>query len=73
MLRAVYWVVQRRGKRKNWSVDCNTRPILISGSCKRETASNHTALLQAVVNATDSNQNLTRLRIISLASDGESR
>ena len=24
VLRAVYWVVQRRGKRKNWSVDCNT-------------------------------------------------
>ena len=23
VLRAVYWVVQRRGKRKNWSVDCN--------------------------------------------------
>ena len=23
MLRAVYWVVQRRAKRKNWSVDCN--------------------------------------------------
>ena len=23
VLRAVYWVVQRRAKRKNWSVDCN--------------------------------------------------
>ena len=23
-LRAVYWVVQRRGKRKNWLVDCNS-------------------------------------------------
>ena len=24
----MYWVVQRRGKRKNWSVDCNTPPPL---------------------------------------------
>jgi hypothetical protein len=34
-------------------------------------ASDHTMLLQAVVNAIDSNQNLTRLQIISLALDGE--
>ena len=29
MLRAVYWVVQRRAKRKNWSVDCNTLGVVI--------------------------------------------
>ena len=29
-MRAVYWVVQRRGKRKNWSVDCNTNSLLVS-------------------------------------------
>jgi len=48
-------------------------PILISGSCKHETAKDHTALIQAVVNATSNKQNLTRLRVVSLASDGESR
>ena len=51
----------------------SARPVLISGSCKRETAKDHTALIQAVVNATSNNQNLARLRVISLASDGESR
>ena len=51
----------------------SARPILISGSCKRETAEDHAALLQAVVDATNDNQNLTRLRVVSLASDGESR
>jgi len=51
----------------------SARPILISGSCKRETAVDHATLLQAVVNATNDNQNLTRLRVVSLASDGESR
>lgn len=30
-------------------------------------------LLQAVLDAANNNQNLTRLRVISLASDGESR
>jgi hypothetical protein len=51
----------------------SARPILISGSCKRETAKEHTMLLQAVLDAANNNQNLTRLRVISLASDGESR
>ena len=41
----------------------SVHPILISGSCKRETASDHTA---------SNNQNLTKLQVISLASDGES-
>lgn len=47
--------------------------MLISGSCKRENAKDHTALLQAALDATNHSQNLTRLRVISLASDGESR
>jgi hypothetical protein len=50
----------------------SVHPILISGSCKCEMAKDHTALIQAVVNATSNNQNLARLRVISLASDGES-
>ena len=51
----------------------SARPILLSGSCKRETARDHTALLQGVLDATNNKQDLTGLRVISLASDGESR
>jgi len=47
-------------------------PILISGSCKHETAKAHTALIQAVVDAMNTNQSLTGLQVVSLASDGES-
>jgi len=50
----------------------SARPILISGSCKCESAKDHTALLQTVLNATNNNQDLARVRVISLASDGES-
>lgn len=51
----------------------SARPILLSGSCKRETAKDHTSLLEAVVDATNNKQDMTGLRVISLASDGESR
>lgn len=51
----------------------SARPILVSGSCKRETAKDHTILIQTVLDATINSQSLTRLRVISLASDGESR
>ena len=51
----------------------SARPMLISGSCKRESANDHTALLQAAFDATNNSQNVTRMRVISLASDGESR
>ena len=51
----------------------SARPILLSGSCKRETAKDHTSLLQAVMDATNNKQDMTGLRVISLASDGESR
>ena len=42
-------------------------------SCKHETAEDHATLLQAIVDTTNDNQKLTRLRVVSLASDGESR
>ena len=51
----------------------SAHPMLISGSCKCESTKDHTALLQATVNATDNSQNLTRIQVVSLASDGESR
>jgi hypothetical protein len=51
----------------------SARPILISGSCKQEVASEHAVLLQTVVDAANSERDTTNLRLISLASDGESR
>jgi len=39
----------------------SARLILISGSCKHETADKHAALLQAVVNATNDDPNLNTL------------
>ena len=50
----------------------SAQPILISGSCKYKTAKGHAALLQAVVDTTENNKNLTRLQVVSLALDGES-
>ncbi|KAH9983683.1 hypothetical protein BJV77DRAFT_953948, partial [Russula vinacea] len=47
-------------------------PILISGSCKQETAEDHAVLLQAMLDATNAKKDSTRIHIISLASDGES-
>jgi hypothetical protein len=51
----------------------STRPILVSGSCKHEAASDHVLLIQAVVDAANAKKATTGLRVISLASDGESR
>ncbi|KAI0259910.1 hypothetical protein BC834DRAFT_926047 [Gloeopeniophorella convolvens] len=51
----------------------SARPILLSGSCKRETAEEHAALLQTTIDSANSQSSLTRARIVSLASDGEAR
>ncbi|KAI0258117.1 hypothetical protein BC834DRAFT_836446, partial [Gloeopeniophorella convolvens] len=51
----------------------SARPILASGSCKRESARDHVTLLQTTINAVNSQKALTRARIVSLASDGEAR
>ncbi|KAF7420950.1 hypothetical protein PC9H_011469 [Pleurotus ostreatus] len=45
------------------------RPVLVSGSCKRETGLEHAQLIQHVIDASQA----TSLRTISIASDGESR
>jgi hypothetical protein len=50
----------------------SAHPILLSRSCKHETANDHTTLLQAVVDAINNKQDMTGLRVISLASDRES-
>ncbi|KAJ7193500.1 hypothetical protein GGX14DRAFT_378862 [Mycena pura] len=50
------------------------RPILVSGDCKKETGKEHARnLIQPVVKGVNSKQVLTKLRIVSIASDGESR
>ncbi len=51
----------------------SARPILVSRSCKRETASDHALLIQAVLDAANAKMATTGLRVISLASDGEAR
>ncbi|KAG6848163.1 hypothetical protein H0H93_002810, partial [Arthromyces matolae] len=49
------------------------RPILISGDCKRESGEEHAKLLQTTLDAVDSRKDLTNLRVVSVASDGETR
>ncbi|TFY53533.1 hypothetical protein EVG20_g10072 [Dentipellis fragilis] len=51
----------------------SARPVLLSGSCKRESAEEHAELLQTTINAINSRKDLTRARIVSVASDGEAR
>lgn len=48
-------------------------PILVSGDCKRESGEKHAAIIQTVLNGINELQANTKLRIVSIASDGESR
>jgi hypothetical protein len=47
----------------------SARPILISGSCKRETGAEHASLINTGYLASHK----SKLRTVSIASDGESR
>ncbi|KAG6819331.1 hypothetical protein H0H93_012840 [Arthromyces matolae] len=49
------------------------RPILISGDCKKETGREHAQVLQTVLDAVNLTKPSTHLRIVSIASDGETR
>ncbi|KAF8056026.1 hypothetical protein FPV67DRAFT_686987 [Lyophyllum atratum] len=49
------------------------RPILISGDCKRETGQEHATLIRTILEAVDSKKSSTHLRVVSVASDGETR
>ncbi|KAJ7444180.1 hypothetical protein FB451DRAFT_1149358 [Mycena latifolia] len=50
------------------------RPVLISGDCKKETGPEHVRnILNPTIDGVNSKRDLTKLRIVSLASDGESR
>jgi len=49
------------------------RPVLVSGDCKRETGEEHAKVIQTVLDGVNNLQETTRLRIVSIASDRESR
>ncbi|KAJ7927902.1 hypothetical protein B0H13DRAFT_2552011 [Mycena leptocephala] len=50
------------------------RPVLVSGDCKKETGDEHARnVIRPTIQGVDSKKDLTRLRIVSVASDGESR
>ncbi len=46
---------------------------MISGDCKRETGGEHAKVIQTVLDAVGQRQKKTGLRIVSIASDGETR
>ncbi|KAJ7573003.1 hypothetical protein C8J56DRAFT_1133363 [Mycena floridula] len=49
------------------------RPVLVSGTCKKETAEEHVKVLETTLNAVNAQRPLTKLRTISIASDGEAK
>lgn len=49
------------------------RSILVSGDCKRETGEEHAKVIQTVLTGVNNLKDTTRLRVVSIASDGETR
>lgn len=49
------------------------RPILVSGDCKCEDGHEHASIINTVLTAVENKKELTRLRVVSIASDGETR
>jgi len=49
------------------------RAILASGDCKRESGFEHSKLIQTVMNGINAQRVKTKIRVVSLASDGEAR
>ena len=49
------------------------RPILVSGDCKRELGQEHAEVLNTVLKGVDTLKEKTKIRVISIASDGETR
>ncbi|KAN0137688.1 hypothetical protein V8E53_004513 [Lactarius tabidus] len=49
------------------------RPFLISGSCKKESAEDHTVLIQTALNAINRLKSLSKARVVCIALDGEAR
>ncbi|PBK60262.1 hypothetical protein ARMSODRAFT_1026650 [Armillaria solidipes] len=48
-------------------------PILISGTCKRETGDEHLKLLEVTINAVEKQRSHTRICTVSITSDGKSK
>ncbi|KZW01881.1 hypothetical protein EXIGLDRAFT_590650, partial [Exidia glandulosa HHB12029] len=55
------------------SRDSSARPILISGTCKRESGEQHATVIQTVLNACQRKTDKMHGYVMSAASDGESR
>ncbi|PBK90076.1 hypothetical protein ARMGADRAFT_1032672 [Armillaria gallica] len=51
----------------------SAHPILVSGTCKRESAMEHAHIIQTVMNAINHEKSGTNLRTISIASDRETK
>ena len=49
------------------------RPVLVSGDCKRESGEEHADLIRTVLTGVNALQHKTKLRIVSISSDGETR
>ncbi|KAF6746419.1 hypothetical protein DFP72DRAFT_1076427 [Ephemerocybe angulata] len=49
------------------------RSVLVSGDCKRETGEQHAKVIQTVIDGVNDQKPLTNTRIVSIASDGETR
>lgn len=49
------------------------RPVLVSGDCKKETGPQHARVIQAILDGVNAIKEKTRIRFVSLASDGEKR
>ncbi|KAF8173473.1 hypothetical protein BJ912DRAFT_1024864 [Pholiota molesta] len=49
------------------------RPVLISGDCKNETGRQHTKLITTTLTGVDSEQKSTKIRTVSISTDGEAR
>jgi hypothetical protein len=49
------------------------RSVLVSGDCKRESGEEHANIIKTVLSGINELQDNTKLHIVSIASDGESR
>jgi len=49
------------------------RPVLVSGDCKRESGEEHAEVIETVLKGVNALQDKTKLRIVSISSDGETR
>ncbi|KZP23239.1 hypothetical protein FIBSPDRAFT_737825, partial [Athelia psychrophila] len=51
----------------------SARPILISGTCKKENATEHLTLIKMALNAINNKKSLTHIHVICVGSDGEAK